>query len=281
MSAFDSPSVVATVRMVKRVIRVADWTIESREYFVLVGVIAAGCLGSYALNWTGSDYLKNLGPNLLAGFVGSAVTIFGFDVILRRRQERLNLPIRAAIYFDIKRLTEAALGVEFKAIDDAEDRAGDAQTWTQLLSAALAGDILSEDDRNAWLLPIKEASERILERYVGLLQPTLVRELQVVASTEYAYIRGYGKTLGLLTPGAAPSGNWMDAIHALHKWTHEEYARLKGRVRIRQPVFPLVMVPIALLRQRRREMVDLVARAVDGLDADEGGDEGEKPPSIT
>jgi hypothetical protein len=50
---------------------------EAREHFILVGALVLLTVAAVAFNWSGNDYLKNLGPNLVAGFVGSALTIYG------------------------------------------------------------------------------------------------------------------------------------------------------------------------------------------------------------
>ena len=108
------------LRPLKLVVSVESWSIEARECFSLAAVLIALRVGSYLIGTFTNEFLRYLGPNLVAGFIGSAVTIFGFDVILRRRQQRLHLPIQGAIQFDMCLVCFSALSAAFKAIQSTD-----------------------------------------------------------------------------------------------------------------------------------------------------------------
>lgn len=159
---------------------------RNSEFFVLALVLVFLCAGSYALSRTPSSYLQNLGPNLLAGFIGSACTIFGFDLVLRRREERLRRPIRAAIYNDVCRLCRAACVAYVKRAREVPY-----ETPSRLPEALLLvlSDInfIGTESGQMWLTSIQDKAERILERYMVHLEPGMVEQLQRIAAMDLRF----------------------------------------------------------------------------------------------
>jgi hypothetical protein len=202
---------------------------QNREYIALAAVIAALCFGSYELHRFKNAYLDGLGPNLLAGFVGSAVTIFGFDVILRIRDARLRAPIRIAIYNSVISLCEcginpATLAKQFKHYD-----AHLAEDWKDILHIVLRNPLPS-DDRHAaeqWVSGVRDQAELVLNRYATHLEPDAIKKLQVLADTEYELLRG-SVLAGIILNNTQPTEeDWPEAVQWLHKWSWGECKKLR------------------------------------------------------
>jgi hypothetical protein len=97
-----------------------------------------------------------------------------------------------------------------------------------------------------WLRRIEERTVTTLERYVGVLEPTAVRELQKIAAADYTTLGLYdfGPAFGTISGAATEASDnedaWVDAIVALHRWTWEENRKLTdGRYPVQKPRMPL------------------------------------------
>jgi hypothetical protein len=55
---------------------------------------------SYRLTTSTNALLKDLGPNLISGFIGSAVTVYAIEFLQKRREKRRLLPVTASVFED-------------------------------------------------------------------------------------------------------------------------------------------------------------------------------------
>lgn len=203
---------------------------RNSEFFALALVLFFLCAGSYALSRTSSAYMQNLGPNLLAGFIGSACTIFGFDLVLRRREERLRRPIRVAIYNDVCRLCAAAC-VEYKRRASNNYFDTPHRFEQALLLLLYDSSFIESESGRTWLALINGKAERILERYMVHLDPEMVAQLQHVVALDLNSlddIRSWRNTL------PTDQKQWLGAIVGLHKWTWREFER--GELQVGEPI---------------------------------------------
>ena len=208
---------------------------EAREHFILVGALVLLTVAAVAFNWSGNDYLKNLGPNLVAGFVGSALTIYGFDFILKRREERLRDPLKRAVYRDVRGVTREALGFWARPIDAPDfDRLSNAADWRavfsprRMLRIARHGQAKWHESLEALSPPSLEEARvqaaQTLERYSWFLEPGLISCLQRVASFDYlAYL---ATDIGKEEPCEI---NWKMAVLVMHAWTERTFEELMKR----------------------------------------------------
>jgi hypothetical protein len=99
-----------------------------------LGIFFFALIGSaLILQIFGNENLSSLGSNLFAEFVGAAVTVYGIDYLIKRREERRLLPVRAASYEDVRIMTHWALDVWKNAYINS---VGDAspKSWADLFS---------------------------------------------------------------------------------------------------------------------------------------------------
>ncbi len=209
---------------------------RNSEFFALAIALFFLCAGSYALSRASSSYLQNLGPNLLAGFIGSAFTIFGFDLVLRRREKRLRRPIRAAIYNDVCRLCRTAC-IAYIERASAVPR-GTVYGWKGALLCVLNDShFIESQPGEIWLASIREKAERMLERYMVHLEPEMVEQLQHIAAVDLRFLGDIGlRRNGLPTE----QQRWLDTIVELHDWTWREFNR--GELRISEPIVPWLTI---------------------------------------
>lgn len=206
--------------------------------------------GSILLEKFGTPYYSGLGGNLIAEFVGAAVTVFGIDYLLRRREEKRRLPITASSYEDVRVMTHWALSLWKEAYVSS---VGDSipTSWNELLSEQSISKVLMSLDINkpANALPkqtwsayfdhqmdkIHKHAEKVLERHNGVLEPEVhnaVYMLVYYKPHSIASLSALDQHMG--TPRPSNLGGhfayireWFEAVLTLHEWTIRTHAYLR------------------------------------------------------
>jgi len=250
-----------------------------KENIFLVTLFLFLIAGAFLVQKYGGIYGSSLGSNLVSEFIGAAITVYGIDYLIRRREEKRLLPVRAASYEDVRIMTHWALDLWKTAY---EKSIGDADptSWRQLFSEETIQKVMLGLDvtRPAtnihppapWenyidheMQRIHQWAEKILERHSGALDPQIHRAVYSII-----YYKHYGianlqqhdrreggprpNNLGSYMPAIR---EWFDAVIELHEWTVKthEYLTGNGVSRIHAPYqFPALTVsetPDARLNQ--------------------------------
>ncbi|WP_028223212.1 hypothetical protein [Paraburkholderia oxyphila] len=246
---------------------------EAFDRWSILILVLVGCVVSFGLTMTCSAYLQSLGSNLLAGFIGSGVTLFGFDRLQTRRKAREQLPARYALYEHIRMIVRWSLEL-WKRIYMAS--VGDAapQSWEELFSEANFGkmrgmldlnqpvgvfeEVLWRDHVSEELNKIYAESEKALVHHQVLLGPEVQKWLRKLAGYNFGEsvslsesVLGHMKVKPppLLVFYVAMPPQWFDAVLGLHQWTVLEHERLKnmGVSDLHPPYF---FEPLDLSKQR-------------------------------
>lgn len=223
--------------------------------FFILTIGAAIVLQKY-----GSENLSSLGANLVAGFIGSAATVYGIDLLIKHRDERNLLPVRASSYEDVRIMTHWALDL-WRTAYVASVGDSDPKSWRELLSQEYIEKIFLSLDvqKNANTLPpvnwmvyltqnlekINKHAEKILERHSSHLDPNVYRSVYSIVYNKYDYmnlIQIYDKSEGCPRPNnlwcyMAYIEDWFSAILFLHDWTVDTniYLRKNKISNIHQP----------------------------------------------
>ena len=124
----------------------------------------------------------------------------------------------------------------------------DIENWEQLFSMDITDErLFDQHQRDGWFSNAKDRAERTLERYVGLLEPNTVQELQHIAGTDYWLLQIDSEVLqsnpDRLMPAIQEAKQlWAEAILALHRWSWIEHSRLQKLGT--QVAFPCVYLEI-------------------------------------
>lgn len=217
-----------------RLNRFFNWALRSWEALLLGTALILLVGFSYWLSLATDDYLKNLGLNLLAGFIGSIVTIFGLDVLMRRMNAHLRVPLRAAVYHDINGLLERAywfwaLGAAASAVHISPNP----RTHMDYLSESAINQAIEGEKFSTYWLESESAGGRdslsrisaeaewISGQYGGNLNPDIVLALQMLTRDDFAS--------GLYSHGVIfPSfREWSSGVLTLAKWAYQEHRYLE------------------------------------------------------
>ncbi|MEA9787942.1 hypothetical protein VDF90_11935 [Xanthomonas campestris pv. raphani] len=215
---------------------------RASEHATLPALFLAFIGSAIAMQLAGNDYASALGSNLVAEFVGAAATVYGIDFLIKRREERRIIPVKAASYEDVRVMTHWALGLWKEAyIQSVGDSAPN--SWRDLFSADSLDKIkLSLDiTRPANTLPkqpwssyfdgemerIHKHAEKVLERHGGFLEPAVHNAVYAIVYYNHHKIANsiaLDKHLGVPRPtnlgGYVPMiRDWFDAVLVLHDWT--------------------------------------------------------------
>jgi len=143
----------------------------------------------------GNGYFSALGSNLIAEFIGAAAIIYGIDFLIKRREEKRLLPVKAASYEDVRVMTHWALDLWKEAYVNS---VGDSspKSWDDLFSSEslekiqLALDITKPakifpkqpwSNYFDWVMErIHKHAEKVLERHAGFLEPEVHNAVYVI-----------------------------------------------------------------------------------------------------
>lgn len=267
------------------IVRLKSLARSIREDMLLFILFLLLVVGAIVVQKYGGDYGASLGPNLLSEFVGAAITVYGIDFLIRRREEKRLLPVKAASYEDVRVMTHWALDLWKSAY---EKSIGDATptSWRELFSAGFIQRILvSLDVRSpANILPpapwgnyvdhemqrIHQWAEKILERHSGALDPEIHRSVYSIVYYKHhgiANLQQHDRRDGIPRPHNLGSympaiREWFDAVIELHDWTVKmhQYLTSNGITKIHAPYnFPTLAVDGA--PSARLDPADLVQQA--------------------
>ena len=237
-------------------------------FFVLLVV------GAYCLSRSSSNFYSNLGSSLVAEFIGAAVTVFGIDYLIKRREEKSLLPVKAACYEDVRLLVAWSLGLWRNAYSDSvsDNRPS---TWQELFSGEAVKRVQQSLDitKLANVLPSQDwgcyldneldriytHAEKILDRHAFAVDPSIhnaVYKMVYYGGESYRTrnIRKIDQDQRIPRPTNLGSHfpalrEWFDAVMYLHSWTLETHKRLSraGVKNIYPPAeFQLLEFPRAL-----------------------------------
>ncbi|MCX5830068.1 MAG: hypothetical protein NTV58_19025 [Deltaproteobacteria bacterium] len=226
-----------------------------------LGVLFLGLIGvAIALQFLGNEGLSSLGSNLVAEFIGAAVTIYGVDYLIKRREERRLLPVRAASYEDVRIMTHWALDLWKSAyINSVGDSSP--KNWAELFSEDTIKKIQMSLDitKPANVIPaepwstyfdremekIHTHAEKVLERHAVILDPEIhgaVYTLVYYNHHKISDLIAFDKQLGIPRPTCLGSyvpiiRNWFDAVLTMQTWTIAAHQKLtcSGIVNIHSP----------------------------------------------
>jgi hypothetical protein len=224
--------------------------------------------GAFLVQEYGGTYGSSLGPNLVSEFIGAAVTVYGIDYLIRRREEKRLLPVKAASYEDVRVMTHWALGLWKTAYEKSVGNA-DPTSWHQLFSDEVIWKVMLGLDvtRPANIHPaapwgnyidyemqrIHQWAEKILERHSGALDPEIHRAVYSIIYYKHhgiANLQQHDRRDGIPRPNNLGSympaiREWFDAVIELHEWTVKthEYLTSNGITRVHAPYqFPVLTV---------------------------------------
>jgi len=213
-------------------------------------LFALSISGAVSLQVLGKDVISSLGENLLSELIGAALTAYGIDYLIERRERRKLLPLLASSYEDVRIMTHWALELWKNAYTDS---VGDSKpgSWQELLSEESLDRVqLSMDIRRpAKVTPtmtwgayidmrmdeIHKHAEKILERHGHALDPDIHSAIYSIV-----YYKNF-KIIKLLSldrmqhiPRPFNLGSymlfvreWFDSVISLHEWTIEMHKHLK------------------------------------------------------
>lgn len=233
--------------------KLADKISRGKWDSIKLGIFFCVLIGSaLALQIFGDENISSFGANLIAEFVGAAATVYGIDYLIKRREERRLLPVRAASYEDVRVMTHWALDLWKNAyINSVGDTSP--QSWADLFSEEAIQKIQFSLDitKPANVLPeqpwssyfdremenIHAHAEKVLERHAAILDPEIhgaVYTLVYYSHYKISNILVADQQLGVPRPtnigGYVPIiRQWFDAVLTLHQWTITTYEQLKHR----------------------------------------------------
>lgn len=224
-------------------------------FLIFIGLAAA-------MYQFGNNYISGLGSNLIAEFIGAAATVYGIDYLIKRREEKRQLPVKAASYEDVRVMTHWALDLWKNAYMQS---VGDAvpSSWEELLARkstlriALCLDI-TKPANTIPQLPwgnyfdlemdrIHKHAEKVLERHGGHLDPSIHGSIYTIVYYRHHNIADLfttDKARGIPRPTNLGShypiiDAWFDAVLAMHNWTvsMHPYLEKNGITNIHPPYF--------------------------------------------
>jgi hypothetical protein len=224
--------------------------------FLFLGLICV----ALALQFLCGEGLSSLGSNLVAEFIGAAVTVYGVDYLIKRHEERRLLPVKAASYEDVRVVTHWALdlwkGAYINSVGDSSPK-----SWADLFSEDTIKKVQMSLDitKPANVIPaqpwstyfdremekIHAHAEKVLERHAGILAPEIhgaVYTLVYYNHHKISEMIALDKQLGVPRPTCLGSyvpiiRNWFDAVLTMQTWTiaaHQKLTR-SGIVNIHNP----------------------------------------------
>ncbi|QIE23538.1 hypothetical protein SBC1_14250 [Caballeronia sp. SBC1] len=241
------------MQRISKIGTLVSWAIDRLGLPILL-VILIGA--SYWLSTNSNSSLKDLGLNLMAGFVGSAVTIYAVDFLQKRRERRRLLPVMASVFEDIRLMTDRTL-LFWKNAYQTSVGDGVPSSWADLISSANIQKVFDSLDigrspgifadvlwRNYFCDQSNElhhAAEQVLIRHGMLLDPGIHNAVHRLVYYNYGTLipsveeadRRWGvldrpPVLGMYVPNYS---EYFDALLKLHQWTTSTYrALLRGGV---------------------------------------------------
>lgn len=232
----------------------------SSSPLILPTLFVALVVAAYLLTKSSSGNLAGLGSNLIAEFIGTAVTVFGIGYLIKRREQARLLPMRASSYEDVRLMTHWALDLWRDAYESSVGD-GDPTSWEELLAEDSLDKIGISLDINKpakvhppqpWSIYFDSVSERIhkhaekvLERHGFVLDPE-------VQNAVYAMVYNGGHKISMIQeidrhdqiPRPTNLASyvpmiraWFDAVLSLHTWTVEthKYLAQHGNTNIHDP----------------------------------------------
>jgi hypothetical protein len=224
------------MRQLKRLIqRVTENIFLVSLFLLLIG-------GAVAVQEYGDTYGKALGSNLISEFIGAAFTVYGIDLLIRRREEKRLLPVRAASYEDVRVMTHWALDLWKTAYEHSVGNSGPT-SWRDLFSDEFIQKTMIDLDirRPANILPaapwgnyidqemqrIHKHAEKVLERHGCVLDPAIHRAVYSIVYYGHhniTYLQGHDQRDEIPRPSNLGSympviREWFDAVIELHEWT--------------------------------------------------------------
>lgn len=223
-----------------------DWFKENNpllKLFLLLVIFA------WLLISQSNQFLSGLGNNLLSNFIAAGVTVFGIDFVIRRREAKRLIPLKAAVYEDIRVMTHWALDL-WKDVSNYSIGDESADDWETLFSedalkkAWTCFDINTPantyppmswaDHLDSQMSKIHKHAERCMERHGHALDPEVHRALYTIVYYEWYPIRNLinldtqmgtprPKTLLCYAPMLM---DWFNAILTLNRWTKANYPLL-------------------------------------------------------
>lgn len=229
-------------------------------HVTLLALFLAFIGGAVLLQNFGNDTFSALGSNLLAESIGALATVYGIDFLIKQREEKRLLPVKAASYEDVRVMTHWALDLWKSAYIQS---VGDSvpNSWADLFSKESLDKIKVSLDirKHAHTLPeqpwniyfegvmekIHTHAEKVLERHGGFLEPEIHNAVYTIAYYNHYKISNLialDKTNGVPRPtnlGAyVPMIEvWFDAVLTMHDWTTKTHPYLTkhGIINIHAP----------------------------------------------
>ena len=222
-----------------------SWAVDSLGLPILLAALIGA---SYGLSTSSNSSLKDLGLNLMAGFVGSAVTIYAVDFLQKRRERRRLLPVTASVFEDIRLMTDRALLFWRNAY---QTSVGDGAplSWADLISPTnvqkvfdsldislppgVFADVLWKNYFCDQSNELHDAAEQVLIRHGLLLEPSVHNAVHKLIYYNYGTLipsveetdRRWGvlsrpPVLGMHVPNFS---EYFDALLTLHQWVISTY----------------------------------------------------------
>lgn len=232
--------------------KVSTKVAETLDRWSILILVLVGCAVAFGLTMTSSTYLQSLGSNLLAGFIGSGVTLFGVDRLRARQKLWELLPARHASYEHIRIVVRWSLDLWMR-IYIASVRDVAPQSWEDLLSAeslskmcatldldqpvGLFEDVRWRDYVSDELRKIYSESEKAIVQHQAFLAPDVQKWLRILAGYNFGDSVSLSETVHarmninpppLLAFYVVMPPHWFDAVLNLHWWTVLEHQRLKN-----------------------------------------------------
>ncbi len=259
-------------------------------------IIAFGILFTFALCcWLYFDTTKDFGLNFFTEMLGAAITVLILDQLIKRREERKNIPLKLAIYEDVRLYTSRYISFWKQTyLDSVPEPVPENVTvfFSEQGMSKIIYYLYMDSEPNVaprrywWDYIIQNAKEfnengdKILNRYSHNLEPEVFKYIHQLTESDFnrtllmiPAIRqiddqhNFPRVKVLCSYSIEPIKEDYEAIIALINWCESKFAKLQEhslslkRVAIYTPVAerilpPKCMIPEEILQKQQNELLE-------------------------
>lgn len=226
-------------------LRAARQQLKLPALFLVLG----GC--AFALQRFGSPFFSSLGGNLISDFITAAILLYGIDVLVKDREERRLLPLRASVYRGVNGLVGRCLRTWHEAYERSVGTPH-LKSWQELFSEDVLHKIFLQldlgkkapttDPALKWFHylderfeGIRKSADQILDRNGVFLDPQVHHDVSRIASfitPKMAEFEKLDKRMGYPRPRCLyayhpKDDEWFATVLRLLGWCEDTHRYLK------------------------------------------------------
>ncbi len=267
------------------------WRYIKNEIYLILTLLGLLLMG--LLCWLGSSMTEQFGLNFFTEILGVAVTVFIIDILIQKREENRNIPLKLAAYEDIRLYTSRYICFWTQTFRESVPEK-DPETLQDFFSengmTKILGYLYLDSEPSVsppvkwwnWIIhnanEFKENGIRILDRYPQLLDPIAFGYLHQLTESLFNMtllnispirqgdiIENFPRIQVLGNYAMKPRIEDYEAILGLVKWYEESYSRLKKHSPLIKEVIKYtpnkekVMPPKSMIPQNilEKQIIDL------------------------